>query len=86
MVWTDSEIREYKPRMYERVQEIYEIAGIPTSNPEERAKYLAEEVLQLTMLDHEALMRKAHKEGRAATLNLLEDMAVAIDVEVEEIL
>ena len=64
MIWTDSEIREYKPRMYERVQEIYEIVGIPASNPEERARYLAEEILQLNVLDHEKLMRKPHNEVR----------------------
>ena len=55
---------------------IYAKAEIPASNPEERSRYLAEDVLDLSMLDHDLVMRTAAKDGRHVALNVLEELAI----------
>jgi len=76
-LWTKEEIKGYQQVVDGSLSRLYEEAGIPADDPERRARYLAEELLGLTMLDHEVVMRKAKSEGRPAALNLLEEMAVA---------
>lgn len=47
------------------------------TNPEGRARYLAEEVLRLGMSDHEVIMAAVQQRGRPETLNMMEDMVIA---------
>ena len=50
--------------------------------PEERAKSLGE-LMDLTAVDHEIIMKKAHDEGRASALNELEKWLVGFHKEGE---
>jgi len=76
-MWTKPEINAYtsKARAYKPLQQAYQEVGL--EHPQERAQFLAEEVLQLTMTDHDVVMRITHDEGRAAGLLVLEDMVIA---------
>lgn len=74
--WTKEECDGYSPRIYAPLQRLYKERGL--LHPEERAKFLAEEALPLLMIDQEVLMYKAKSEGRAAALNLLEDMIISL--------
>ena len=74
-VWTEEEIGNYRQLEDPTLDSIYEKARL-SNNPEDRAKYLAEEVLDLTMTDHDLIMRTAAQEGRPAALNLLERIAI----------
>lgn len=76
-MWTLQEVQRYKPREYQPLLDLYEQYGLRDALPERRAEFLAEEVIILTAIDHEVLMRTAGKEGRASALNLLEDMVIA---------
>ena len=76
-LWTKEEIEGFQQVLNEGLSHLYKETGIPADDPERRARYLAEEILDLTMVDHEVVMRKAKSEGRPAALNLLEEMAVA---------
>ena len=73
-LWTQKEIKEYKPLINLFLSDIYYQAKLPRTNPESRAQYLAETILSLTMTDHEVLMSQP---SRAAGLNLLEQMVLA---------
>jgi len=75
-MWKQTEIDEYSQVDSPYLSALYADAGIPVTKPEERAEFLAEEVIYLTMTDHDVLMRTAHDEGRADVLNLLEQMAI----------
>ncbi|MCK4552617.1 hypothetical protein KAT80_00235 [Candidatus Pacearchaeota archaeon] len=76
MVWTRNEIREYQPRDNEKLIKLYRRNNLSTEDPEGIAKFLAENYLGFTMTDHDLVMRKAANEGRPATLNFMEDMAI----------
>lgn len=76
-LWTKEEIEGYQQVVNESLSRLYALAGIPVSDPERRAEYLCEEVLNLTKIDHEVVMRKAKSEGRLAALTLAEEMVVA---------
>lgn len=73
-VWTEEEVRRYVPRTDQRLIGLYEENDL--KRPEERAKFLSENYLGLTMTDHDVVMSKAAKEGRPAALNFIEDMAI----------
>lgn len=75
-LWKTEEIAQYKPRDNVQLKKMYENRGIPKTNPEERARFLAEEVLGLTQTDHDSVMRTAKEKGRAEALNYLEDMFI----------
>ena len=77
MVWTQPEIDVYEPRDYAPLRNLYKTESIAHSDPEKRAQYLSEKVLNLTQTDHEVVMRTAHEKGRVAALNLLEDMVIS---------
>lgn len=77
MVWTDDEIAAYKPLDYPPLNFLYQNWEISRYNPEERARFLAEDVLNLGMTDHDLLMRVAAESGKAEALRLLEEMVVA---------
>ncbi len=72
MPWTDQEIQKYREIRSMDLGPLYAAAGIDRSHPEERAKYLAEEVLKLTMSDQDALMSIAKDRGKAEALRELE--------------
>ena len=76
-MWTKPEIDEYlaKAREYEPLRLLYEKAGMDSI--QDRAKYLAETVLKLTMSDQDMVMRHTNEKGRPAGLLLLEDMVIA---------
>ncbi len=76
-LWTNEEKRQYVPRDYPQLKELYEQAGISINEVERRAQFLAEEVLKLGMTDQDLNMRTASLEGRAAALNQLEDWVIA---------
>ena len=76
MVWTQEEVGGYHQVDNLALTSLYSSAGVG-ENPEERAKYLAESFLGLTMSDHEIIMKKAGEEGRPAALKLLEDIAIS---------
>lgn len=77
MVWTKQEIDSYKAIDNPKLDVLYEALGIHKYDPEARAKYLAEDVLKLTMTDHEIVMSRAAEKGKGAALNLLEEMLLA---------
>ena len=77
MVWSEEEIEIYRQVSSPKLDDIYAQVGIHPTNPEERARYLAEDVLGLGMTDHDLVMRTAKQDGRPAALNLLEEWAVA---------
>ncbi len=83
MVWSPEEIAAYQPLDDSRLVALYASAYgntgdevIPATNPEGRAFYLSEVILDLTAIDHEVIMRTAAKEGRPAAMSLLEQMAL----------
>lgn len=76
MLWTNQEIEAYRPRPYDPLLRLYEQRSLPVTDPEARAKFLAEEVLQLTMTDHDVVMRLAQTKGKIIALHSLEDMVV----------
>ncbi len=78
-MWSKLERGKYvsQAKDYEPLRKLYEAHGLPETDPEARAKFLAEDVLQVTMTDHDLLMRTASYDGRAASLVLLEDMVIA---------
>ena len=65
MTWTEEEIEKYNEIRLTDVEPLYKDAGIPLDNPEERARYLTEDVLKLTMTDHDVIMSMAKKEGES---------------------
>ncbi|HLD15572.1 MAG TPA: hypothetical protein VJB94_03255 [Candidatus Nanoarchaeia archaeon] len=76
MIWTKEEIGSYTPIESKKLVELYEGLGINKYDPEKRAEFLAEK-LQLTMTDHDVIMRTAAEKGKPAALNLLEEMVLA---------
>lgn len=76
MEWTQEEVRGYRQIPSSTLDGLYAREGILASDPQRRAEYLAEEVLNLGMIDHDVVMRTAHEKGRAKALNLLEEMAL----------
>ncbi|NQU78973.1 hypothetical protein HQ545_04355 [Candidatus Woesearchaeota archaeon] len=79
MVWTQEETEIYGQIPSPKLDRIYGEAGIPESQPEQRAKYLAEHVLNMGMTDHDLIMRTAKKQGRHVALNMLEKMVISDD-------
>ena len=74
MVWTAEEISAYIPPVTHPLSSLYRMASIDAGDPEKRAQYLAEKVLQLTLTDHDLLMRMAKEKGRVSALQDLEQM------------
>ena len=75
-MWSSEEKGRYEPRTYEPLQRLYDKYHLSRESPWERAEFLAENVLTLTMTDHDLLMRDAGANGRAHALNMLEDMVI----------
>ena len=71
MKWTPEEVSRYKPLDNIFLNGLYETRGIPATNPESRAEFLAC-MIPLTMTDHDMLMRR----GRNAAINDLESFAI----------
>ena len=76
LVWSPTEIVAYRPVQDDYLQQLYERAGIPETDPQERGRYLADDFLRLTMTDHDLLMHVAGQKGRPEALNCLEKMAI----------
>ncbi len=76
MTWSEKEVLAYEPVNNHLLDGVYSDSGIPPTNPEERTRYLAEEVLELGRTDYDLIMRTAKEEGRHVALNLLEEMAI----------
>ncbi|MBI4152984.1 hypothetical protein HY497_00540 [Candidatus Woesearchaeota archaeon] len=74
--WTQAEVAAYQPRQSSYLMELYAIANLPPTDPEGRAWFLAEDVLNLTMTDHLLVMREAAQNGKHIGLGLLEDWAI----------
>jgi len=77
MVWSEEEILGYKLVRRKELGPTYATAGIGIDEPERRAEYLSEK-LNLTLTDHDVIMRTASKEGKAKALKMLEDMAIEV--------
>ncbi|MBI4153122.1 hypothetical protein HY497_01245 [Candidatus Woesearchaeota archaeon] len=73
--WTEAEAAAYKPRENHYLQSLYEIPGLPPTDPEGRAQFLESE-LTLTRADR-ILIKRETKNGRHIGLALLEDLVVA---------
>ena len=82
-VWTAEEIGNYKQVVDPRLDEIYRRAGVG-EDPNDRARYLAKDFLEACMVDHEVIMRTAGRDGRPAALNMLEQWALAQDIEQQQ--
>jgi len=81
MLWTDHEIQTYRLGRNSdidlRILYMQAPGGpILNSNPEKRAKYLAENVLHLSLTDHDVIMRLAEEKGRPAALKFLEQLTI----------
>ncbi len=76
MAWTQRDMQSYRPLKDDYLNKLYTDAKIPENDPEGRAKYLAEDVLGLTMTDHGIVMRTTFEKGRPAALNMLERWAI----------
>ena len=76
MLWTTKEIEEYVQNRSPSLRMLYASRKLPANDPMERARYLSEVFLNLTMTDHDLIMRTAAKKGRTAALEILETMAV----------
>jgi len=75
-LWTDPEIKQYKQLEYGPLQELYERADIPVTDPEERAVYLVKLVNNYNpLLLHLALVQTG-ADGRPAGLNYLERILI----------
>ena len=70
--WTKEEILRYEPIDYEPLSRLYKERRLHT--PDARAYFLAEIVLELTMTDHDIVLREAHQKGRPEALNALEKL------------
>jgi len=77
MAWTQEEIDEYAMLRKHELGPLYAAAKIPTNEPEKRARYLAEDVLNLTATDHDVIMTMATSQGKAKSLVMLESMVLA---------
>ena len=75
---TKPEIEAYRPRPYDPLLRLYEQYSLLLTDPEKRARFLAEDVLRLTMTDPDVVMRLTHTKGKVAALHFLEDMVVDI--------
>lgn len=79
-MWTQTETDKYMAMQtqYKPLQDLYENAGLPETEPWARARYLAEDVLCLTMTDHEVVMKTAAIKGKPEGLLLLEGMVLSL--------
>ena len=80
MTWSEEEIETYRTIRRKELGPLYAAAGLSITEPEKRAEYLAGK-LNLTMTDHDVIMREAStlsSNGKAQALKLLEDMAIEI--------
>lgn len=72
--WSQEEISDYKQTDYKHLLDLYGQKNL--SNPESRAKFIAEELIpDFTMSDHEVLMRIGKTDGRGVALSCLEQWA-----------
>ena len=76
MSWTKAEVAAYQPRKDDYLQSLYAIPGLPPTDPEGRARFLAEHALTLTRTDRILVRREALKCGNHVALALLEDLAI----------
>ena len=74
MAWSKEEIEEYKEIRRRELGPTYATIGIDIDNPEKRAEYLAER-LNLTLTDHDVIMRTASK---VEALIMLEDIDIKV--------
>lgn len=75
-LWTREEINSYRPNKSTILAYMYANNNLPSSDPEARAKYLAES-LGFTMMDHDTIMSMARLKGRHVALEGMEEMWVA---------
>ncbi len=76
-VWTEPDVANYRQIEDPALSSLYEQAGLAEAGPEERARYLVEEFLNLTMTDDSAIMRMAAVQGLPKAMNALEQLALA---------
>jgi len=80
-MWDEDEIKNYRQVDYAPLQELYASMGIPKTDPERRAEFLTEDVIDLTHADQDAIMLTAASLGNDIGLNGLEQMAIALHKE-----
>lgn len=76
MAWTDEEIRKYRPRDYAPLRKMYEQAGLSEKEPDKIVAYLMKNTPPSTSLCR-ALILISENYGKAAALNLLEEVVIA---------
>jgi len=74
--WTDEEKADYLEVKDERLGSLYATVRIPVTEPEARARYLSETLLDLGSTDADAIMSIASGKGRPAALQALERIAI----------
>ena len=80
-MWTKPEKQEYTPLLDLRLSTFYTHENALPSNPEKRAAALSL-CLALPLTDQDLVARTTYGEGRAAGLNLLEELYIAsLDVQ-----
>jgi hypothetical protein len=75
--WTEDEKKSYEQLSSRRLDSLYKNANIPRTEPEKRAQYLMERVLELTTKDQDLINQIVVNEGRDRALNILEQMVLA---------
>ena len=74
--WQPHEVEDYRQVKSEYLDELYAARDILTTDPEERARYLTEDVLDLNAGDRKACEVIAADRGRPFALNQLEELAI----------
>lgn len=86
MIWSPGDIGAYRQVESEKLDKLYEQAGIPANEPEKREKYLLEEYLKLSASDYRFIFAVYEKFGyekfngtsrNVNGLNLLEDIVIS---------
>ena len=73
--WTKTEIATYKPRENDYLKSLYDIVGLPPTDPEGRARFLLAE-LGLTARETFLAVVEGKEGGKHVELALLEDLAI----------
>lgn len=78
-IWTEDEINRYQSKQsdYEPLQKLYQTRGLLT--PDQKAKFLCETVLEMTMVDTDIIMQTAHEAGRDCSLIMFEEFVIQAD-------
>ena len=84
MVWNEDEERQYEAIAYSSLLEVYEDAGLSRSDPQGRARFLLNTVLDLSEGPKGEIVDMMYIMGKPATLNFLEELTKRVFEEQKE--